>query len=58
MPLQDGLADRLKQMRLAETDAAVDEKRIVAGLSGLLKNGQRCGMRQAIARQVTKLSKV
>ena len=42
------MADRLHQMRLAETDVAVDEQGIVH-LTGRFGNGKRCGMREHVA---------
>ena len=46
--LEDALADRLEQVRLAQADAAVDEQRVV-GLAGLLGDGDAGGVRQAVA---------
>ncbi len=47
--LEHLLADGLKQMRFAKTDAAMDEQRVVR-LAGLLGDGHRRGVGKTIAR--------
>ena len=45
---EDLVADRVHQVRLAETDAAVDEQRVV-GTAGILRDLEGSGARQLIA---------
>ena len=49
VPLEDVVADRMHQVGLAQTDAAVDEERVV-GLRGDLRDGASGGMRELVRR--------